>query len=103
MIHPQFEPYLAEVLRILKEHYVKDAYLFGSVLTDRFNEESDVDFIVNYEPFTQDPLVLGNNIWDLRFALEDFLHRDVDLINESNLKNPYFIREIENTKFKIYG
>ena len=102
MIHPEFQPYLPKVIQILKEHKVKDAYLFGSVLSSRFNEYSDVDFLVSYESF-DDPIAFGDNIWDLRFALEDNLHRDVDLINEDNLKNPYFIQELNETKYKIYG
>ena len=102
MIHPEFQPYLPKVIQILKEHKVKDAYLFGSVFSSRFNEDSDVDFLVSYETF-DDPVAFGDNIWDLRFALEDNLHRDVDLINEDNLKNPYFIQELNETKYKIYG
>ena len=102
MINKAFLPFLPVVIQILKNHNVKNAYLFGSVLTDRFDKDSDVDFVVNYEPF-DDPVAFGNNIWDLRFALEDSLHREVDLINEKNLTNPYFIQEINETKYKIYG
>lgn len=101
-INAKFIPYLDSVIEILKQHKVKKAYLFGSVLTDRFNDESDVDFLVNYEPF-DDPVEFGNNIWSLRFALEDQLHRDIDLLNEANLKNPFFIQEVNETKYKIYG
>ena len=101
-VHPDFMPYLPNVIRILKEHRVKTAYLFGSVLTDRFNRESDVDILVQYEPF-DNPLAFGDNIWDLRFALEDNLERDVDLVNEDVLKNPYFIQELNATKYRIYG
>ena len=101
-IHPAFQAYLPEVMRILKEHKVQSAWLFGSVLTDRFTDESDVDFLVRYEPF-DNPLEMGDNIWNLRFALEDNLHREIDLINEETLKNPYFIQEINEKKCKIYG
>ncbi len=101
-INPQFESHLDVVIEILKQHKVKSAYLFGSVLTDRFNDESDVDFLVNYKPF-DDPVKFGDNIWSLRFALEDQLHRDIDLLNEANLKNPYLIQEVNETKYKIYG
>ena len=102
MINKDFLPYLPTAVKILKEHNVKSAYLFGSVLTDRFNKDSDVDFLVEYIPM-EDPVAFGDNIWDLRFALEDDLHRDVDLINVNNLKNPYFIQELNETKYKIYG
>ena len=102
MINRDFLPYMPIVIQILKDHNVKSAYLFGSVLTDRFNKDSDVDFLVDYTPI-DDPVAFGDNIWDLRFALEDGLHREVDLINEKNLTNPYFIQELNETKYKIYG
>ena len=102
-INSKIEPYLNLVIAILKQHNVKEAYLFGSVLTDRFNEKSDIDLLVNYEDFTQDPVEKGENIWNLQFTLEDKLHREVDLVNEASLKNPFFIKEVNETKFKIYG
>lgn len=102
MINSEFLPYLPIVIQILKEHNVKSAYLFGSVLTEQFNKDSDVDFLVDYIPM-EDPIAFGDNIWNLRFALEDRLHREIDLINEKNLTNPYFIQELDETKYKIYG
>lgn len=102
MINRDFLPYMPIVIQILKDHNVKSAYLFGSVLTDRFNKDSDVDFLVDYAPI-DDPVAFGDNIWDLRFALEDGLNREIDLINEKNLTNPYFIQELNETKYKIYG
>ena len=102
MINRDFLPYMPIVIQILKDHNVKSAYLFGSVLTGRFNKDSDVDFLVDYAPI-DDPVAFGDNIWDLRFALEDGLNREIDLINEKNLTNPYFIQELNETKYKIYG
>ncbi|MDY6326149.1 MAG: nucleotidyltransferase domain-containing protein [Bacteroidales bacterium] len=102
-INSHFEPYLSLLVDILKQYKVKTAYLFGSVLTDRFDENSDIDLLVSFEDFTQDPLERGENSWNLQFALEDSLHREVDLINEASLKNPYFIKEVNETRYKIYG
>ena len=34
---------------LCKAHKVKSLYAFGSVLTDKFNNESDVDLIVDFE------------------------------------------------------
>lgn len=102
-INSHFEPYLSLLVDILKQYKVKTAYLFGSVLTDRFDENSDIDLLVSFEDFSQDPLERGENSWNLQFALEDSLHRDVDLLNEASLKNPYFIKEVNETKYKIYG
>lgn len=44
MIHPTLQAYMPEVIALLKKHKIKSACVFGSVLTDRFNEQSDVDF-----------------------------------------------------------
>ena len=101
-INAQFKPHLANVVNILALHKVKNAYLFGSVLTDRFNSASDVDFLVNYDP-SMDPLERGELLLDLQIALEDEIHRDVDLLTEYSLKNPYFINELNETKYLIYG
>lgn len=102
MINPQFKPYMSVVLRLLQTHKVKDAYLFGSVLTDRFNDNSDVDLLVNYDD-DMDPLEMGESLMELYIELEDNLNRKIDLLTERSLKNPYFIKEINETKYQIYG
>lgn len=102
MIHPTILPYLAQVVELLKVHKITNAYVFGSVLTERFNSSSDVDFLVNIQE-DLDPVDAGEHLWDLTSELEDLLKRKVDLLTERSLKNPYFIKEINETKFPIYG
>ena len=102
MLHTSIQPYMPEVLKLFKAHKITSAYAFGSVLTDKFNAESDVDFLVNIQE-DMDPVDAGGHLWDLTFALEDLLHRKVDLLTEKSLKNPYFIKELNETKFPIYG
>ena len=91
-----------EIYAIAKRHKAEKLWVFGSCARREERPDSDVDFLVEYVPM-EDPVAFGDNIWDLRFALEDGLHRDVDLINVNNLKNPYFIQELNETKYKIYG
>jgi len=102
MIHPAFQPYLPNVIELFKKHKVKNAYVFGSVLTTKFNPESDLDFIVNLQDGLE-PADAGGHLWDLEFELENLLHRKIDLLTERSLKNPYFIKELNETKFPIYG
>ena len=90
MIHPTLQAYMPEVIALLKKHKIKSAYVFGSVLTDRFNEQSDVDFLVNLQE-RLDPVEAGGHLWDLGYDLEDLLNRKIDVITERSLKNPYFI------------
>jgi hypothetical protein len=86
----------------LTKHKVKNAYLFGSVLTNNFNVESDIDFLINFEE-DLNPLQKGDLWWSLHDSLRDILNREVDLISEKSLKNPFFIKNINKTKNKIYG
>jgi hypothetical protein len=102
MIHPTIQPYLPKVIELFKLHKITSAYLFGSVLTEKVNAKSDVDFLVNIQT-DLDPVETGGHLWDLTYELEDLLQRHVDLITERSLKNPYFIKEINETKFPIYG
>jgi uncharacterized protein len=37
-----------DIVRLCKQHKVKTLYAFGSVLTDTFNNESDIDFVVDF-------------------------------------------------------
>lgn len=44
----------------------------------------------------------SDNYFNLLFRLRDFLGREVDLISETSLKNPYLIRSVNRTKQIIY-
>jgi predicted nucleotidyltransferase len=101
-INTQLQPYFPLIISLFEKHKIKDAYLFGSVLTNKFDKKSDVDFLVNFVDGI-DPLEKGELLWNLRFSLEDNLNRPIDLITETSLKNPYFIEELNEKKMKIYG
>jgi len=102
MIHKSILPYLPQVVEILKKHKIINAFLFGSVLTGKFNSKSDLDLLVNIQP-NLDPVEMGEHLWNLTYELEDLLNRKVDLLTEKSLKNPYFIKELNKSKFSIYG
>ena len=101
MLHPTFLEQLPLVKKLLKEHKVKKAYAFGSVVSDKFNNESDIDLLINIEDGL-DPMEKGELLWSLLFALEDQLHRKIDLLEEENIRNPYFIEELNEKKQLIY-
>jgi len=101
-INEQFASHLPNIIAILAKHKVKNAYLFGSVLTDKFKPTSDVDILVNFDS-NIDPIERGELFLDLLIALQDEIKRDVDLLTEISLTNPYFISELNRTKHLIYG
>jgi len=102
MLHPSFKVQLPLVIETLKKYKIKSAFAFGSVVTKHFNAESDIDFLINFEDGLE-PLERGELWWQLHDALRQSLNREIDLLNESALKNPYFIKEVNKTKIAIYG
>ncbi|MFV0593850.1 MAG: nucleotidyltransferase family protein [Draconibacterium sp.] len=93
---------IEEIRKLFKNHKVEKAYVFGSVLTANFTNESDIDFLVRFEK-NLPPLEKGELWWDLHDKLRGLFNREIDLVTESSLKNPYFILELDRTKELIYG
>lgn len=102
MISSSIKSELPQIIKLFIKHKIKSAYFFGSVLTNKFDENSDVDFLVNLQDGL-DPVDAGGHLWDLEYELKDLLKRNIDIITERSLKNPYFIEEINSTKQIIYG
>ena len=71
------------------------------MLTDKFNDESDIDLIVNFSDIQL--LDYSDNYFDLKFSLEDTLKRPIDLLEEKAIKNPYFKKAIQKNMQLIYG
>ena len=80
---------------------VKTLFTFGSVTTDKFHPDSDIDLIVDID--STDPLDYSDNYFNLKFELERILKRQVDLLEQKAIKNPYLKQQIDQTKVLIYG
>ena len=95
-------PHIQQIRNLCEQHKVERLYAFGSVLTERFSENSDIDFLYT---FKNDIPLLDVVDYYFRFQneLEKTLSRAVDLTSEKDLKNPYFIKEVNATKQLIYG
>lgn len=87
---------------LCKRHKVKTLYVFGSILTPRFNDRSDVDLLVDFNSEINHDNY-ADNFFDLYHALKSLFGRDVDLVDESSVRNPFFKEELEETKYLIYG
>ncbi len=96
-----FEPYQNQIEELCRRYNVRTLFAFGSVLTDRFNEESDIDLIVDIAD--KDPLVYADNYFNLKFSLLDLFKRSVDLLEEKAIRNPYLRINIDSSKQLIYG
>lgn len=94
---------LKRIFALCRQHRVKTLSVFGSILTDRFNDTSDIDLLVDFEQIDHDNFDYVSNYFNLRNALENLFNRKVDLIEEKGLRNKYFIANINRTKQMIYG
>lgn len=90
-----------DVISLCKVHKVSKLFAFGSVLEDTFNNESDIDLIVDFKQVPIDEY--ADNYFNLKFELESIFNRSVDLLEEQAIKNPHFKREIDKVKRLIYG
>lgn len=97
---------LQRIIELCKLHKVKSLAVFGSILTDRFNDESDVDLLVDFEDYDPDnpgDFDYVTNFFGLQDSLENLLKRKVDLVVNKALRNKYFINNVNCTKQVIYG
>jgi hypothetical protein len=92
---------LKDIQYLMNKHRVLKGYLFGSSVKGNFNDNSDIDVLVEVDE-TIEPVELGGHLWDLQFALENLFKRKVDLFTTRALKNPVFISEVNKTKELVY-
>ncbi|MCF6359994.1 MAG: nucleotidyltransferase domain-containing protein [Cyclobacteriaceae bacterium] len=89
-----------EIRQLSTKYKVSKLYAFGSVLTERFNTKSDIDFLVH---FSGVPLLDHfDNYMNFKEHLELLLSRNVDLVEVQTVKNPILKRSINQTKTLIY-
>lgn len=67
-----------KIIALCQKHKVGKLFVFGSLLTDHFNEGSDVDMVVDFDEVTLEDY--EDNYFDLKFSLEDIFGREVDLL-----------------------
>ena len=97
----ELDKHIHLIVELCIRHKVRTLYAFGSILTEKFNAESDVDFIVDFENLSVEDYV--DNYFELKFSLEDVLKRPIDLLEEKAIKNPYFLQNINQQKQIVYG
>jgi len=102
MLHPTFQAQLPLVAKLFEIHKIKNAYAFGSVVSEEFNDKSDIDLLINFQE-DMEPLEKGEMWWNLYDTLREVFNREVDLVIESSLKNPYFSEEVNEKKQLIYA
>lgn len=89
-----------QIDEVCRRWQVRELAVFGSVLTDAFGSDSDIDLLVTFDDEA------AWDLWDLidmRQELSELLGREVDLVEERSLRNPFRRRSILRSKRVIYA
>ena len=95
------DKHIIDIRKLCSDHKVRQLYAFGSVLTAKFNNESDVDLVVDFDPI--DLSLYADNYFDFKFSLQKILNRPIDLLEDKAIKNPYFRQKLNQQRQLIYG
>ena len=91
---------IGTLMKLCVKYNVLKLYIFGSVLSDKFHEDSDIDFLVTFDKVDLEEY--ADNYFDFKFSLADLFNREIDLLEEKAIKNPYLKQSIDNTKELLY-
>jgi len=90
-----------KIRALCNKHKVARLFVFGSILTDNFKKSSDIDLLVDFAGV--DLYDYADNYFDLKTSLEKLLKRQIDLLEDKAVKNPYLRKSIDSSKQMIYG
>ena len=87
---------------ICRRRHVRRIELFGSATRPDFDPaRSDLDFLVTFEDIPIDSY--ADEYFGLLEDLQGLFQRNVDLVMESSIENPYFRQAVEATRTLVYA
>lgn len=96
------EQHRAELEELCRRYDVRTLELFGSAADGTFDpSRSDLDFLVQFEacaPRRHYDCYFG--LWE---GLQDLFGRPIDLVETEAMRNPYFIRSVNDSRKLLYA
>jgi len=89
-----------EIDNYCRQHHITELALFGSVLSEDFGPDSDIDVLITLEPDCHYSLY---DVMAIRDDLEKLLNHEVDLVEKQALTNPFRRHQILNNMEIIYA
>ena len=96
----QIDLYSDKLIALCELHNVQQFFLFGSILSTRFNESSDVDVLVQFGQI--DLMEYFDNYMEFKEKLEELFQKPVDLVENQAIRNPIFRKVIDREKLLVY-
>lgn len=101
-MQPIIEQRKEELKNICVRLKIRRLYAFGSaVSSDKFKENSDIDFLIAFDDSIS-PEEYSENYFRLQYKLRELFNREIVVITERSLSNPYFIESVNKNKVLIY-
>lgn len=92
----------SELVNLCRKHHVKSLEVFGSATDETFDlTRSDLDFLLEFLPAAAGRLFHG--YFDLKEDLEKLFRRKVDLIMPGAIRNPYFLKAVNQQRTVLYA
>ena len=99
-MQPLIKDILPQIQQLMRRYGVERAYLFGSAASANMTVRSDVDFVIRFSA-DMDFKTYGDNYFNLLYALQDLLKREVELVAEETISNPYLLESINRNKVSV--
>ncbi len=91
---------LEQIKQYCREYDVERLHAFGSITSGHFTATSDIDLLIKFKNIPFDKY--ADNYFKLHELFEMIFERQVDLVTENSLANPYFIKKVNRTKALLY-
>lgn len=94
---------LDKIIALCKKYKVAKLWFFGSILTPRFNDNSDIDFLVDFDENNIELLDYADNYFNFIHEIESVMGRKVDMVVNKSIKNRFFRTEVDETRRLIWN
>ena len=102
-MHQLIEQHGDALAAICRRYRVRRLDVFGSAASGDFDQQgSDLDFVVEFREDLPD-VQRFDTYFGLREELEALFGRSVDLVEPGGLRNPYFLRRLNQTRERVYA
>ncbi len=85
---------------ICRHHDVQSLSLFGSVTSNSFTDDSDIDVLISFDE--SDTINYFDCYFALKQELETYWNRPVDLVVEKEFRNKFFRDSVEASRQVLY-
>ena len=92
-----------KIIALCKKYKVAKLWVFGSILSPRFNDESDVDFLVDFDEQKIDLLDYADNFFNFIHEIEAIVGRKVDMVVNKSIRNRFFRAEVDETRKLLWS